>query len=126
MTTRQVVLTRDYETLVGWWKGFGQDAYSVDELPKSGFINEHAACFLLKTDGLACFLEHLVSDPTVVDEVRSDAIDDVVDACLGLAQSIGFRLVYAITSKKSVVTRAIKRHGFSVPRESLQIVTREF
>ena len=123
--TRPVVLTRDYETLVGWWKGFGQDSYAASELPPCGFINDYAACFLLKTDGCACFLEHLVSDPTSADEERSIAIDDVVDACLALAQSIGFRLVYAITSNKRVINRAITEHGFSVPREAFQIVTRE-
>jgi hypothetical protein len=79
------------------------------DLPQLGFVNDNAACFIVTTDTKACLIEFLISRKG--SETRDQDLDEVVNACLELAQSLGFKKVIAVTAIQKVIERA-EKHGF--------------
>ncbi len=126
MNTRAYSPARDYETLVGWWKGHGQDAVDPDNLPGTGFITDFAACFVLKTDTRVCFIEGAISDPSASFHDRDLAVDEVVERCIEYARSSGFLQLLVLTHMRRVIDRACTRHGFRRPLENMQLIERNF
>lgn len=103
----------DYKYLLRWWEAWDAEPVPFYLLPKTGFINENAAGFVLKTDGPICFIEALVNNRAASSDTRNSDTDAIIDACLDFAKSEGFEFVYALTNNKNVVDRAT-RHRFTL------------
>lgn len=101
----------DYPRLDAWYRARKMDRLEIWQLPEIGFINEAAACFLMRADGGVCFIDCLISDPGCPSEKRDHCIDEVVMCCL--EKTRGFRICYALTNQESVIKRA-ELHGFKL------------
>lgn len=98
------------ERLVEFYKSQGMDV-DLDLLPTIGFINDHAACFLITTNSdYVCFIEFLIARRGF----HSNSVDQVVNECLNYAKDAGYKQVYALTSSIRTIKRAKKLHGFSL------------
>lgn len=98
---------KDYEILLSWWEDWGHPVQTKEDLPPTGFINDYAACFLIETKGNICFIDSLISSPTVHSKERSKDVNNIIDACLKYCKENGFKYALAITEKQSVLHRSV-------------------
>lgn len=98
----------DYPTLCSWWALWGVPKTPETVLPKTGFISDFAAAFLLKTDGPSCFIEELVCNPMSSRNERSAGITEAIETCIEHAKQDGFLKVCGLTNKGAVEHRVLK------------------
>lgn len=83
-------------------------------LPLTGFIVENTAVgFLYKSDSSICWIEWLVSNSKVDKEIRSAALDLVIDNLLSEAKAWGAKAVFTSVDNPKLLER-YKKHGFQV------------
>lgn len=96
---RSFKLDSDYPLIFNWWKKRGVQPQEPDFLPPTGFVLEHngeklCAGFLFKTDAKIAVIGHMVSNPEVTNkEIRSQAIDLLIQRLIHEARYYGFRAV---------------------------------
>jgi len=99
-------LPKHYEEVCGWWKSHGWAPISLEALPTTGFIiPDVCAGFLYSTDSSMCVLEWVISNPKASKEVRSEGLDDLIDALLKKADSSGFKMVFTSVSHPKLMDR---------------------
>jgi hypothetical protein len=89
-----------------WFELRGKPA---PDFPEIGFRTDHAAGFLIRAEGGACFIEHLVSEPGI--RQTDSELDEVVHAVCEYARQLGFKEIFGLTRLKAVTLRA-RKHGF--------------
>lgn len=110
----------DYPELLEWWKWFRFPAPSIDMLPnglKDGIIirqNEINICaaFIYRTPSNICWMEFVVSNPTVKDrKLRKEALSLLIEVISQLAKKMGFKLVYSSIKNESLINHYLD-NGF--------------
>lgn len=102
----------DYKTLCKWWDGWGAEIVPEQDLPKTGFISDGAAAFLVNTDSGFCFIETLVNNPAMEKHERNNATDAIIEHCIAYSAGAGQKKMFALTNNRFVVERALK-HCFT-------------
>lgn len=101
---------KDYETFNAWWESHGELPIPKESLPKVGFINDAACCFLVQTDSSFALIEFLTCSRE--NRANKRLILEVVEACQDTARQLNFRYLMAPLDKRSVANMAIKRLGW--------------
>ena len=101
---------RDYETFNAWWESHGEKAIPREALPKLGFINEGACCFLVQTDSSFALIEFLACSRE--NRLNKRLILEVAQACEDKARELNYRYLMAPLDKRSVANMAVKRFGW--------------
>lgn len=103
----------DFDELAKWGAEWGAE-YREDQFPHIGFIVEGvAAYFLYQTDSSVCWLENMIAKRGVSENVRTQALELLIDAILKEASELGFSVAYATTDNIPVAKRA-KEHGATI------------
>ena len=101
---------KDFEQIQAWGKEWGAN-YSEDQFPQIGFIvDDVAAYFLYQTDSSVCFLENMVSNKKIHQEIKNQALTLIAEAILKKAKEEEFTVAYATTNNVAIAKRAAE-HG---------------
>jgi len=107
-----------------WLDWHDERPLAPELLPPTGFVvPELAMGFLYGTDSKMALIEVLISNPMASRELRSQALDAVVEAIIAEAQARGFTRLLGYTALPAVVGRA-ERHGFGAGAERYTLVTK--
>jgi hypothetical protein len=101
----------DYHKIQQWCKSQGVMAPGEGDLSSTGFINNHAVCFIYLTNSSVAYLETLIADNISDKHTKSICIDEVIEACLKLAKELGYKTVLSNTKIQQVIDRS-DRFGF--------------
>ena len=97
----------DFESIRGWGKAWGAD-YDKDLFPPLGYIYPGvAAYFIYESPCKVCWLENMVSNPDVPQELKEQALQQVVTEVLKEVHRLGYKVAYATTDNKAVINRAV-------------------
>lgn len=101
------------------------DKYKIEleALPKHFFVNDYAAAFLVVTDSNFCFIEPIIANPDVSPDDRAIGISQVSNQCEQLAKKLGFKKVYGMTNKLSMLKHAAE-NGYK-PSSTPYLVEKE-
>lgn len=97
----------DYKALCEWRAGY--DLFHVPELwlSETGYIIDDLACvFLYTTNSSMVFLEFLTGNPKADPVLRSKAIEVLVNKCNNEAKDRGYKLMWAMIQRPSLVNTA--------------------
>lgn len=93
-----------------WYKDRKCDSLPEPFLPPTGFIVPGVAVgFLINTDCNICFLEPFISNPKASQELRSLALNDIMEHLEREASKLGYRFIYGIASAPTMIEHAVKR-----------------
>lgn len=112
----------DLAYLVLWAHKRGLEAPNPHYLPGSGIVildeegRRICASFLVLTDANFAIISGFASDPDVDKQVRSEALDLLIEALCERARQLGIDVVSGSSNNKALTARW-KRHGFQ-DRES--------
>lgn len=67
--------------------------------------------FLFETNAKVAIINCIVADPSVEKEVRSDALDLLIETSSDLAKHLGYEQISASTNLEGLIER-YKKHGF--------------
>jgi hypothetical protein len=94
----------DLETINGWLIARNLDPLEKRDIPEYGMIVPNVACgFLVNTDTTTCFLEAFISNKEARIEERSKALNKIAKWGIGMAATVGYKRVIALTGKKSLL-----------------------
>ena len=90
----------------------------IGDLPQIGYVVSErgepiAAGFIRRCEGNYSLLDSLITNPTAPGDMRSSAIDVVVEQLIKISKELGLRSLVAHTKDKNTLVRA-KRFGFQV------------
>lgn len=121
MIARKYDYLSDFEQIHEWGLQWGEK-YKPSQFPLTGFIVDGvAAYFLYSTDSSVCWLENMVSNKGVSDEVRNEALDLIVEALLREAKDRHFDVAYATTNIIPIIKRAKEAGAHVKPAQCLLI-----
>jgi hypothetical protein len=106
---------RHFSLIAQWLRRWGIN-YDQDPsyYPMVGFVAAEAAAGFLYTTGTSMgYLDSFVSDPHVPKDVRSIAIDMVIQALIEEAPKHGVKTLTALSENPRLILRA-ETHGFKV------------
>lgn len=99
-----------YEMVNDWFKDRKGDSIPEPFLSPTGFIVPGVAVgFLIKTDCNVCFLEPFISNPKASKELRSIALNDIMEHLEREASKLGYRFIYGIATASTMIEYALKR-----------------
>jgi hypothetical protein len=122
MKTELFVAENHMERLNKMLSSWGLGPENGKRIPKLGYINEAAACFLIPTTEWFCYVEFLVSDRD--NEQRDLCVDEVLRACTEKAKRLGFESVYGLSENPKIKNRIVNHHGFE-PNGIFELYKRE-
>lgn len=100
-------LPEDFEQVAGWAKSRGQP-YDRDLFPPTGWIiDKVCAYFIYLTNTNVCFLENMISNPEVLENIRRPYLDLLIARVLKDIEQRGLRVAYATTSNPRLIRKAI-------------------
>lgn len=100
--------------LRSWFTDRGLPDTVMNLLPTRGLVaHDAAAAFLYETDSPLALIEGMVTNPSVTQQERGVALDDLFLALFDLAHDRGFKMVWGFTKHPQLVERAV-RLGFDV------------
>lgn len=107
---RPVELVKDYPMLKSWWDERSFPPALPEFLPPTGLLvasEDLSLCagFLFKSDANIAIIGNLVSNPSAPKEVRSKALDSLIDILTCLAKKDGFGLVSCATNLVKLMPR---------------------
>lgn len=113
-----------YEQINEWFKDHKGDSIPEAMIPKVGFyVPGVAAGFLINTDTPICFLEPFISNPKAPKELRSKALEGIVECLEAEAVKLGYRYVYGISTAPTMLN-LVKSKGW-VDLGSQTVVAKE-
>lgn len=113
---KYVDLIKDYPLLKSWWEAREFPPANPRFMPPTGLMISSqgepvCAGFLFKSDANAAIIGNIVSNPKATGEIRSLALDALLEALAGLAKSEGFGMVCCSTDLPRLMKR-FEKHGF--------------
>lgn len=96
----------DYFDLVSWYSGHNLPAPSPESLSPTGFILPNmVACFLYETPSSICFIEGLVSSPTLDKALKDQAVIDLIEHVTAWARHRGYKQIYGFSQHDKIANR---------------------
>ena len=121
MTSQVIVrafLKSDMLSLNLWAAQWGMNPFTFEGLPPTGRISlikglPVAAAFLLKTDGVACFIEGAITNRYHDRMERRASFSPIFESLCQEARESGYKVVIASTRHPSLI-QAVQLAGFSI------------
>jgi hypothetical protein len=104
----------DYEMLVDWWKFWRFPAPPIEMLPDSGVIVNKdgvdiCAGFIYFTNSKTCWIEFIVSNPSVKQkEDRREAITNVIEVLCSIGKNNGYTIAYTSLKNESLQNKYLE------------------
>lgn len=106
MILRDIDLSKDYLQLCIWWSTQGWPCVQKDMLPTTGLIVEdYCAGFIYSTDSSMCLLEWVIADKDTDKELRSQALDILLNGLVKKTEELGFKHIYTSTKHTKLIER---------------------
>lgn len=98
----------DFEAIQQWGKAWGAD-YQKDLFPSTGYIYPGVAAYFIYGggDSKVCWLENMVTNPSAPQEIKEQALQQVVTEVLREVNRLGYKVAYATTDNQAVINRAV-------------------
>ena len=113
------------EFLLSWLRARNKGPEVADNLPAFGYIAYHhsrpvATAFLRQVEGNLGICEGLCTNPEASSNVRSIAIDSLIEQLIETAKAIDIKALIAWSQDKNTLERSV-RHGFNKTADELLV-----
>lgn len=111
---RRIELDQDYPSACAWWKAHNWPVLPKEALPEVGYIvPEICAAWLYRSDSSIAWIEWIIANPESDKEVRSEALDLLIQTVSSHAKELGFKFLFSSASHPHLIER-YKLHGFHI------------
>lgn len=115
--THRFIGGEDYQMISEWWRDHGWPVIPAASLPQHGIMIEHGgapvcAGFLYRSDSNIAWIEWIVSDKKSDAIIRGKCVEKLVESLCGLADALGFPVVFSALNHKGLIRR-FEKAGFS-------------
>lgn len=120
-------MSRDFEIINEWLGKRELPKWDKFFIPKFGLMaydgrDRVCAGFMRICEGNVGLFDSLVSDPAIHKDVRSEAVDLIIDSVVKEGKKMGLLSIIGLTVIPSLMERITKKHGFFKSESAVMVL----